>query len=80
MADIFDEVNEDLKRDQMQNLWSRFGKYLILVISIVVLGVGGRQGYATWQDHQAATAATACLLYTSPSPRDRLLSRMPSSA
>ena len=23
---------------------------------------------------------TACLLYTSPSPRDRLLSRMPSSA
>ena len=24
--------------------------------------------------------ATACLLYTSPSPRDGLLSRMPSSA
>ena len=26
------------------------------------------------------TAAQACLLYTSPSPRDGLLSRMPSSA
>ena len=26
------------------------------------------------------TASTACLLYTSPSPRDGLLSRMPSSA
>ena len=25
-------------------------------------------------------ASTACLLYTSPSPRDGLLSRMPSSA
>ena len=59
MADIFDEVNEDLKRDQMQKLWSRFGKYVILAVSIVVLGVGGRQGYTTWQDHQAATAATA---------------------
>ena len=59
MADIFDEVNEDLKRDQMQKLWSRFGKYVILVVSIVVLGVGGRQGYTTWQGHQAATAATA---------------------
>ena len=28
----------------------------------------------------AATPAEACLLYTSPSPRDGLLSRMPSSA
>ena len=27
-----------------------------------------------------ATAASACLLYTSPSPRDATLSRMPSSA
>ena len=27
-----------------------------------------------------AAAYTACLLYTSPSPRDGLLSRMPSSA
>ena len=59
MADIFDEVNEDLKRDQMQKLWSRFGKYVILAVSIVVLGVGGRQGYTTWQDHKSATAATA---------------------
>ena len=59
MADIFDEVNEDLKRDHMQKLWSRLGKYVILVVSIVVLGVGGRQGYTTWQDHKAATAATA---------------------
>ena len=28
----------------------------------------------------AITAATVCLLYTSPSPRDRTRSRMPSSA
>ena len=28
----------------------------------------------------AQVAEWACLLYTSPSPRDRLLSRMPSSA
>ena len=29
---------------------------------------------------KAETYATSCLLYTSPSPRDGLLSRMPSSA
>ena len=59
MADIFDEVNEDLKQDQMQRLWSRYGKYVLLAVSIVVLGVGGRQGYITWQDRQATTAANA---------------------
>ena len=30
--------------------------------------------------HLAAVALTACLLYTSPSPRDQRGSRMPSSA
>ena len=29
---------------------------------------------------QSSDGSTACLLYTSPSPRDRSLSRMPSSA
>ena len=31
-------------------------------------------------DNHTGEAATTCLLYTSPSPRDGLLSRMPSSA
>ena len=59
MADIFDEVNEDLKRDQMQKLWSRYSRYVICGVAIVILGVGGRQGYITWQDRQARTAANA---------------------
>ena len=32
------------------------------------------------QNNRIFTEMTACLLYTSPSPRDRSLSRMPSSA
>ena len=31
-------------------------------------------------EHEPATQVQICLLYTSPSPRDGLLSRMPSSA
>ena len=37
-------------------------------------------GYVTIPVHQTYGAHIACLLYTSPSPRDGLLSRMPSSA
>ena len=34
----------------------------------------------TWYDTVATLSYLACLLYTSPSPRDATLSRMPSSA
>ena len=33
-----------------------------------------------WSIYQGTTYAIVCLLYTSPSPRDRTRSRMPSSA
>ena len=33
-----------------------------------------------WNDQRSAPQCERCLLYTSPSPRDGLLSRMPSSA
>jgi len=59
MADIFDEVDEDLKRDQMQELWARYGKYLIAAVALVVLGVAARQGYDAWRANQAEAAATA---------------------
>ena len=35
---------------------------------------------ATYAYHQGPSLGTPCLLYTSPSPRDRTRSRMPSSA
>ena len=40
------------------------------------------EGYETLSEAemQARAEAVFCLLYTSPSPRDGLLSRMPSSA
>ena len=61
-----------------------------LVISTKELfeqGVSKRATW-TWQGHQAYSVKASytwlmgrpCLLYTSPSPRDGLLSRMPSSA
>ena len=36
--------------------------------------------YTLWTEAERNAIAQTCLLYTSPSPRDGLLSRMPSSA
>ena len=54
------------------------------VLTIRVLG-GTKRRYASIGDKivvsvKSATPNGICLLYTSPSPRDRSLSRMPSSA
>ena len=37
-------------------------------------------GQVTWDQEMDPSASHGCLLYTSPSPRDRQKSRMPSSA
>ena len=64
--------------------------YLLLLISRVIAGIGGSsigvaQAYiadVTTRENRSKGMGLigACLLYTSPSPRDRTRSRMPSSA
>ena len=47
---------------------------------LVVMGLSGSGKSTLLRCISRLTDATGCLLYTSPSPRDGLLSRMPSSA
>ena len=43
-------------------------------------GHGSGNGKTAGKGHKGQKARSGCLLYTSPSPRDGLLARMPSSA
>ena len=48
---------------------------------VVYQGLTGSQGsFYGLRNRDYGTQVVACLLYTSPSPRDRTRSRMPSSA
>ncbi|MCB1507844.1 MAG: tetratricopeptide repeat protein [Hyphomicrobiaceae bacterium] len=55
MADIFDEIEEDLRRDRAKNLWDRFGKYVIGACVAIVVGAGVWQVY----DAQVKSAEAA---------------------
>jgi Uncharacterized protein conserved in bacteria len=57
MADIFDEINEELKQDRMSALWARYGKYLIAVAGLVIAVVVFTQTYKQWQASQNKQAA-----------------------
>lgn len=49
MSDIFREIDEELRRDNLLNLWRRYAKYIIaaVVLALVIAG-----GIAAWRDHQ----------------------------
>ena len=61
MADIFDEVAEELRAERARQAWRRFGPLAAVALVMVVGGVAGWQGYAAWQNRQAAASATAFL-------------------
>jgi hypothetical protein len=49
MADIFDEVSEELKQDQLKKIWQNYSKYIISV-SIILLASGlGYFFYDKWK-------------------------------
>ena len=49
MSDIFREIDEELRRDNLLKLWSRYGRYIIAV-AVFALVVAG--GIVAWRDHQ----------------------------
>ena len=48
MADIFKEVDEDLRRDNLEKLWKKYGFQIIGLAAAVVLGVAGVQGWQAY--------------------------------
>ena len=50
------------------------------IISAVDIKEGADEGYLKLEEFFGPIHDATCLLYTSPSPRDRISSRMPSSA
>lgn len=56
MSDIFNEIDEDIRREQLSRLWRRFGPLLILLAVLIVVGVGG---WRYWEYSKAKEAAAA---------------------
>ena len=67
---ISEETSDNKEKNNLQNFW-------------LIDPIDGTREYIAGKDEYTLNAAlviNTCLLYTSPSPRDRTRSRMPSSA
>ena len=56
MSELFDEVDEEVRRDQLKKLWDRYSLYIIALAILVVAGVGGWRGYQYLEGKKAAEA------------------------
>ena len=73
LADIFREVEEDIRRDRLQKLWDNYGIYVIaLVVGIVALpsAIVGWRAYPTSQAEQASLAFAAAVAEASKEGAD----------
>ena len=59
MTDIFQEVDEEVRREQLKKLWQQYGNYLVALCVLVVVGVGAWRGYQWWEAKQAAQSGAA---------------------
>jgi len=59
VSDIFREVDEEVRRERLEQLWKRYGNYIIALALVVLAGVGGWRGYIYWQERKAAEAGAA---------------------
>lgn len=56
MADIFREVEEDVRRERYAQLWKKYGDYIVAVAAVIVIGICA---YELWQRYQASERTKA---------------------
>ena len=59
MSELFDEVDEDLRREQLKKLWERYSIYIIAGAILIIAAVGGWRGYQYLEAKKAAEAGAA---------------------
>ena len=59
MSEIFDEVNEDVRREQLKKLWDKYSLLIVALAVLIVAGVGGWRGYQYVEGKKAVEASAA---------------------
>jgi hypothetical protein len=58
VSDIFREVDEEVRREQLKRLWERYGILIIAGCVLLVAAVGGWRAYQWWEAKKAAEWGT----------------------
>jgi hypothetical protein len=59
VSEIFNEIDEDLRREQLKKLWERYSIFIIAGAILIIAAVGGWRGYQYLEAKKAAEAGAA---------------------
>ncbi len=59
VSDIFHEVDEEVRREQLKKLWDRYSIYIVALAVVIVAAVGGWRAYEWYEAKKAAEAGAA---------------------
>src|SRR5262249_33976529 len=59
VSDIFHEVDEEVRREQLRKLWDRYGNYVVAAAFLLVAAVAAWRGYMWWGGKKAAESGAA---------------------
>jgi hypothetical protein len=58
LSDIFREVDEEIRRDELKGIWDKYGLYILGLCALIIGGVGGFKGWQAYQSSQAEKAGS----------------------
>jgi len=56
VADIFHEIDEEVRRERLAQIWQRYSILIIAACVLLIAGVGGWRGYVWYMAREAAAA------------------------
>jgi hypothetical protein len=59
VSEIFNEIDEDLRREQFKKLWDRYSIFIVAGAILIIAAVGGWRGYMYLEAKKAAEAGSA---------------------
>ena len=59
MSELFDEVDEEVRREQLKKLWDRYSIYIVAAALLIIAAVAGWRGYEYLEAQKAAEAGAA---------------------
>jgi hypothetical protein len=59
VSELFDEVDEEVRREQLKKLWDQYSIYIIAGAILIIAAVGGWRGYQYVEAQKAAEAGAS---------------------
>jgi hypothetical protein len=59
VSDIFQEVEEEVRRERLEKIWKEYGDYIVAAACLLVIGVAGLQLWRVYDQRENAKASEA---------------------